>query len=554
MRKIVFAGWLGMLAALGYGDDLNRKGIADHDRLVWSDEFNGPLDTNVWQRIGEGKSDWNRHMSTRPDLVEMRDGCLVLVGTENTDTNADPRPYLTGGVWNKAGPARTMMTYGRVEIRAKFEDATGAWPAFWMLAKDKDAQGRGWPWTGEIDIIERLNGDPFVYQTVHSSWTFKKGRGGAPKQGGKAPIVQGEFNVYALERTPTALIWSVNGEETFRYEKTDCEDGDQWPFTTPFYFLLDMQLGGKWVGAVDVKTLPVRTWIDWIRVYADLPEDRPPRKFVAAEQASGSISCYYDRPGREPQLQWIWHAKGDPNVREEDRRLFGVPDECKPRNGGKTILMNDSCGGFAGLDVGSGLCTFYGHAGGNPHSIELLPDGNVAVASSTGRTLKIFDVKEHPFDPDKQKCVTALDLPGGHGLDWNAERGTLFALGYTNLYELAYAPETMSVKVVHCWDYTSPCVDAWGHDLIPDGKGGYLFTNHAGVWRFDPKAETFEKSRMIMNVKSISLSPEEDLLSIPKERWWTDTLLVLPHGSSDRSKVRPIRVPGAKFYKARWLH
>ena len=235
--------------------------------LVWSDEFNGPLDTNVWQRIGEGRSDWDRHMSTRPDLVEMRDGCLVLVGTKNCDTNADPRPYLTGGVWNMKGPAQTMMTYGRVEIRARFENATGAWPAFWMLPRDKDAQGRGWPWTGEIDIIERLNGDPFVYQTAHSGWTYHKGHGDAPKQGGKAPIRQGEFNVYGLERTPTALIWYVNGEETFRYEKTDCGDVDQWPFTTPFYFLLDMQLGGKWVGEVDMKTLPVRTWIDWIRVY-----------------------------------------------------------------------------------------------------------------------------------------------------------------------------------------------------------------------------------------------------------------------------------------------
>ena len=46
-----------------------------------------------------------------------------------------------------------------------------------------------------------------------------------------------------------------------------CGDPDQWPFDKPFYFLLDMQLGGKWVGEVDVSTLPVRMYIDWIRVY-----------------------------------------------------------------------------------------------------------------------------------------------------------------------------------------------------------------------------------------------------------------------------------------------
>lgn len=252
-------------AALATGMGLRAAGATPS----FADEFDGPLDTNVWTRIGPGHADWNRHMSVRPDLVEMRDGCLILVGMANSDTNADPRPYLTGGVWNRGADARTMMTYGLVEIRAKFEDAAGAWPALWMLAKDSDAQGRGWPWTGEIDIVERLNADPFVYQTAHSGWTVRKGRGEEPKQGAKAAIRPGAFNVYGLRRTPTALVWYVNGEETFRYEKTDCGDADQWPFTTPFYFLLDMQLGGEWVGKVDAKDLPVRMWIDWIRVYAD---------------------------------------------------------------------------------------------------------------------------------------------------------------------------------------------------------------------------------------------------------------------------------------------
>ena len=237
-------------------------------RLVWADEFDGPLDTNIWQRIpGPGGSDWDRHMSLRPDLVEMRDGCLVLVGVANHDTAADPRPFLTGGIWNKNGPEKTTMTYGLVEIRAKFEDARGAWPAFWMLPRSRDAQGRGWPWNGEIDIIERLNGDDFVYQTAHTGWTYVKRHGSEPPHGGKGPIRKGEFNVFGLERTPNALVWYVNGKETFRYEKTNSGDPDQWPFTTPFYFLLDMQLGGKWVGQVQAEDLPVRTWIDYIRVF-----------------------------------------------------------------------------------------------------------------------------------------------------------------------------------------------------------------------------------------------------------------------------------------------
>lgn len=235
-------------------------------RLVWRDEFNGQsLDTNRWSRCEKGTSDWNRHMSTRSGLVQVKDGSLILWGVANNDKSADPRPFLTGGVQSKH---KGLMGVGKVEIRCKFEDhQRGAWPALWMCGDQPDGQGRGWPWNGEIDIVERLNGDPFVYHTAHSGWTHVKKHKKDPPQGGKGAINNGKWNVYALEVTKDCLIWSVNGKETFRYPKTDCGDPDQWPFGTPHYFLLDMQLGGKWVGKVNASTLPVKMYIDWIRVY-----------------------------------------------------------------------------------------------------------------------------------------------------------------------------------------------------------------------------------------------------------------------------------------------
>ena len=119
--------------------------------------------------------------------------------------------------------------------------------------------------------MERLNGDAFVYQTVHSGWTFHKKHAKDPKHNGKAPIVNGDWNVYGMEITPTELVWSVNGKDTFRYPKTDCGDPDQWPFDNPFFFLLDMQLGGKWVGDVNLDTLPVEMYIDYIRIFEKTP-------------------------------------------------------------------------------------------------------------------------------------------------------------------------------------------------------------------------------------------------------------------------------------------
>ena len=40
-----------------------------------------------------------------------------------------------------------------------------------------------------------------------------------------------------------------------------------FPILQPFYLLIDMQLGGSWVGAVDPKELPVEMYVDWVRFY-----------------------------------------------------------------------------------------------------------------------------------------------------------------------------------------------------------------------------------------------------------------------------------------------
>ena len=239
-------------------------------RLRWADEFDGErLDTNVWQRCVQGGSDWNRHMSTRPDLVYVTNNCVVMCGVLNDGPDKDRHPWLTGGIQNKSGPAISHLALGKVLIRAKFQNhQKGAWPALWMCGAGKDSQGRGYPWNGgEIDIVERLNGDPFVYHTVHSGWTLNKKHPNEPPHGGKGTIRNGHWNVYGLEITPTELVWSVNGKDTFRYPKTNCGDPDQWPFYMPHFFLLDMQLGGKWVGDVELSTLPVEMQIDYIRIY-----------------------------------------------------------------------------------------------------------------------------------------------------------------------------------------------------------------------------------------------------------------------------------------------
>lgn len=152
---------------------------------------------------------------------------------------------------------------GRLDIRAKLYGATGAWPAFWLLPENE-----GWPNGGEIDIMERLNNDTIAYQTVHSAYTYTLGIKDNPKQGGIGFINRDDYNVYSVEMYQDSLVFFINETRTFAYPRIETDKEGQFPFTDKkFYLLLDMQLGGSWVGAVDSSDLPVEMEIDWVRFY-----------------------------------------------------------------------------------------------------------------------------------------------------------------------------------------------------------------------------------------------------------------------------------------------
>ena len=251
-----------VLSALTYGQMKQDKPQEARDwKLVWEEEFNkdGVIDETVWSKIPRGGSDWNRHMSDHDALYDVKDGNLILRGMVNPGLPNDNAPFITGGIFTKD---KKGFHHGKIEIRAKLGNAKGAWPAFWLLPFDNT----GWPHGGEIDIMERLNSDSIAYQTVHSHYTvnLKQSR---PKKGSTGPIRKDEYNMYAVELYPDKLVLSINGKETLTYPKIETELEGQFPFDRPFYLLLDMQLGGQWVGEVEPKDLPVEMYIDWVRFY-----------------------------------------------------------------------------------------------------------------------------------------------------------------------------------------------------------------------------------------------------------------------------------------------
>ena len=230
-------------------------------RLVWEENFDqiNDFDPAVWSKIPRGTADCNNYMSDFDSLYEMRNGNLVLRGIQNLTQSQDTAPFLTGGVYTKG---KMGFMDGRLEIKAKLNGATGAWPAFWLLPQEGQ-----WPMGGEIDIMERLNYDNIAYQTVHSHYTYDLGFKTTPPQGSTGPIHPEAYNVYAVEMYADSLCFFINDQHTFTYPRIETDQEGQFPFHQPFYLLLDMQLGGSWVGAVDPTELPVEMSIDWVRFY-----------------------------------------------------------------------------------------------------------------------------------------------------------------------------------------------------------------------------------------------------------------------------------------------
>lgn len=236
-------------------------------QLVWHDEFDGKKLSDEWTRIPRFKnpSEWDKFMSSHDKLYKVKGGVLTLYGLVNDFLPEDTAHFLTGGVYTKG---KVYFQRGRIDIRLKMDDASGAWPAAWLLP-----EGR-WPDDGEIDIMERLNSDDFAHQTIHSKITeYDHEKRKTQNWHHTAPIRKGDWNVYSVELYEDSVSFIINDKLTFTYRREPEHGPQQFPYDRPMYLLLDMQLGGDWVGRINPEELPYRYQIDYVRFYKKKSEE-----------------------------------------------------------------------------------------------------------------------------------------------------------------------------------------------------------------------------------------------------------------------------------------
>ena len=230
--------------------------------IVWQDEFEGTeLDRTNWTfdlgGSGWGNAEWEAY-TDRPENIRVEDGMLVIEAREEKAT-VSGRPYSSARIKTQGLHA---WQYGRIEARMKLPYGQGIWPAFWMLG----ANNRGWPASGEIDILEHIGRDPnTIYATVHAPG-YSGGNGVGSSLVVPEDTLKNDFHVFAIEWQENEIRWFFDDQEFFKLTPADVPA--EWIFDHEFYIIINLAVGGRWPGYPDKTTVfPQFMYVDYVRVY-----------------------------------------------------------------------------------------------------------------------------------------------------------------------------------------------------------------------------------------------------------------------------------------------
>ncbi|MCA5004025.1 glycoside hydrolase family 16 protein [Sphingobacterium bovistauri] len=233
--------------------------------LIWSDEFakDGSFDSNKWSYAKRGRVAWNKFITQDEAYAHQKNGNLVL-RMDNKQIPGDTIAYHSGGVQSST---KFNLKYGKIEVKAKFTQGKGSWPAIWMMPEPQYAKGT-WPECGEIDIMEHVNNEPVIHQTLHNAaHTAKSGVSTASKS---SNYNVNDYNTYSMIWTPDVIEFYLNEQLTYSYSRSQNWNNKEWPYDVPFYIILNQAGGAGWPGKLDESDLPFQMDVDYVRVY-DLP-------------------------------------------------------------------------------------------------------------------------------------------------------------------------------------------------------------------------------------------------------------------------------------------
>lgn len=230
--------------------------------MVWSEEFEGnSIDRSTW-RFETGPTNDNVHFYTdRKENAHLEDGLLRIIALKEP---YQQHAYTSAHIRTEYA---FSWRYGRAEARIRLPGSPGFVPAFWMLPADH-AYG-WWPNSGEIDVMEYPTTEgSTIYGTVHTGY-YNLFDGTQPPRGGTIQVADAEssFHLYAIEWSPEKIDFYVDDQKYYTFENDQGSEAT-WPFDQPFYLILNLAVGGGWVGSPDSTTVfPAVMEVDHVRVY-----------------------------------------------------------------------------------------------------------------------------------------------------------------------------------------------------------------------------------------------------------------------------------------------
>ena len=238
-------------------------------QLIWSEEFNvdGNVNPEYWS-FEHGYVRNKEYQWYQEDNATVKNGILTIEARYNKDAEHT----ITSSSINTRG--HFSFLYGQLEVRAKIPAIMGSWPAIWTLGSKYE-----WPSCGEIDVMEyyQIKGIPHIL--ANAAW------GGSQKWQAiwnsktipfshfleKDAEWADKFHIWLMDWTENYIRIYLDGELLNDIDITNtingARGGNENPFHTPQYILLNLAIGGTNGGEPLLEAFPLKYEIDYVRVY-----------------------------------------------------------------------------------------------------------------------------------------------------------------------------------------------------------------------------------------------------------------------------------------------
>ena len=428
------------LGAMTFDDEFNSLNLVNPatGTGVWETNFGGNLkDQQAYTLTANGEQE----AYVTPGFQGQGDQALginpISVGNGMLNITAAATPaadlHSAYGLAYTSGMLNTLDTfqqkYGYFEIRAQLPEASGAWPAFWMLPHPFQPNM-------EADIFEGLGITPNV--------DYRRAFGGSDTIYDNALKVDPTgFHTYGMLWTPTTVSFYLDGTEVL-------SGATPASWTSPMALILNLAVGG-FGGTPNAAAFPASMQVDYIHAYA---------------LADGSSIVDHTTPvAPVDTLHDDGNGAGQANMPQAFADGTGAvtsahvaADTSLPATlpAGKTFITYEDAGAVFGVvsdghstsaPVGLGAFTSNPFTGAGTW----LTDGKVVAGYLQANANGGQDAWDVVFDPTKASFVRqdlgaatgglvfVATQDGGFAVSWHAPDGTVEARGYD---EFAYGGDT----------------------------------------------------------------------------------------------------------------